>query len=205
MTPINSTGYDLKATSFKPEKKEGIKANSKEKVMSLFEDVTPFDWEDWKWQYSKRIRSKEVLKKIVNLTSSEEKGIDLSGEKLTMAIPPYVASLIDANDPNCPIRRQAIPLASELDISEDEMQDPCAEEAYSPVHGLVHRYPDRVLFLVNEMCAMYCRHCTRSRMVGDGSKGKGFNLKTYDAAFEYIKAHKEIRDVLISGGDPLLL
>ncbi|MCA9399577.1 MAG: KamA family radical SAM protein, partial [Candidatus Omnitrophica bacterium] len=123
--------------------------------------------------------------------------------KLTMSIPPYFASLIDPDNPKCPIRLQSIPQGHELTTSKEEMRDPCGEDKHSPVHGLVHRYPDRVLFLVNEMCAMYCRYCTRSRMVGDGERT--LSTETYKAAFDYIRAHKEIRDVLISGGDPLTL
>lgn len=137
------------------------------------------------------------------MTPKEEKGIDGSGEKLTMSIPPYFASLMNPDDPSCPIRLQCIPQDDELIITPDEMADPCGEDKHSPVHGLVHRYPDRVLFLVNEMCAMYCRYCTRSRMVGDGKRT--LSTETYNAAFDYIRSHKEIRDVLISGGDPLTM
>jgi lysine 2,3-aminomutase len=111
--------------------------------------------------------------------------------------------LIDPDNPDCPIRLQTIPRSAEFKTAPEEMLDPCGEDKNSPVHGLVHRYPDRVLFLVNEMCAMYCRYCTRSRMVGDGNRT--LSRSTYEAAFDYIRQHKEIRDVLISGGDPLTL
>jgi lysine 2,3-aminomutase len=110
---------------------------------------------------------------------------------------------MDPDDPSCPIRMQCVPRDYELERSPEEMADPCGEDGHSPVHGLVHRYPDRVLFLVNEMCAMYCRYCTRSRMVGEGKRT--LSKETYEAAFAYIRSHKEIRDVLISGGDPLML
>lgn len=173
------------------------------RVINFFKDATPLDWEDWRWQLRHRITSREVLERIITLTPNEIQGIDGCGKKLTMSIPPYFASLMDPEDPSCPIRRQCIPQDYELETSPEEMSDPCGEEKHSPVHGLVHRYPDRVLFLVNEMCAMYCRYCTRSRMVGDGHRSLSMN--TYDAAFEYIRSHKEIRDVLISGGDPLTL
>ena len=181
-----------------------IRLTAKEnRVISFFKDATPLDWEDWRWQLRNRITTKEVLEKLVNLTPNEEKGIAGSGTKLTMSIPPYFASLIDPENPNCPIRKQSIPQQYELETTPDEMADPCGEDKNSPVRGLVHRYPDRVLFLVNEMCAMYCRYCTRSRMVGDGHRT--LSMQTYNTAFEYIRAHKEVRDVLISGGDPLTL
>ena len=184
--------------------KLAVKLNSKEnRVISFFNNATPFDWEDWRWQLRNRIRTKEVLEKIVNLTPQEIKGIDGCADKLTMSIPPYFASLIDPEDPECPIRLQSIPQGYELETTPDEMADPCGEDKNSPVHGLVHRYPDRVLFLVNEMCAMYCRYCTRSRMVGDGNRS--LSMQTYEAAFDYIRSNKKVRDVLISGGDPLTL
>ena len=184
--------------------KKDVKLTAQEnRVINYFHDATPMDWEDWRWQIRHRFTTMNVLKDIVNLTPQEEKGIEGCGDKLTMSIPPYFASLIDPDDPMCPIRLQSIPQGHELIISPEEMADPCAEDAHSPVHGLVHRYPDRVLFLVNEMCSMYCRYCTRSRMVGDGNRT--LDMKTYDEAFEYIRTHAEIRDVLISGGDPLML
>ncbi len=173
------------------------------RVISFFKDATPLDWEDWRWQIRNRIRTKEVLTRIVNLTEEEEKGVDGCGGKLAMSIPPYFASLMDTEDPRCPIRRQCIPTAGELIKSPEEMVDPCGEDSHSPVYGLVHRYPDRVLFLVSEMCAMYCRYCTRSRMVGETSRR--LRLQTYEAAYDYIRSNKKIRDVLISGGDPLTL
>ncbi len=173
------------------------------RVIQTFKNATPLDWEDWRWQIRNRIKTKEVLERIIRLTPEEEKGIEGAGNKLTMSIPPYWASLIDPEDPNCPIRLQSVPLANELETSPEEMRDPCGEDKNSPVHGLVHRYPDRVLFLVNEMCAMYCRYCTRSRMVGDGHRS--LSMATYESAFEYIRSNKRVRDVLISGGDPLTL
>lgn len=173
------------------------------RLLEIFGNGAESDWEDWQWQLRNRIKSKETLAKIVHLTSKEEKGIEGAGNKLTMSIPLYFASLMDPDDPQCPIRQQCVPSCDEFEECPEEMEDPCCEEKNSPVHGLVHRYPDRVLFLVNEMCAMYCRHCTRSRMVGDGNRT--LNTATYEAAFAYIRANKQIRDVLISGGDPLLL
>ena len=173
------------------------------RIISLFEEKGPVDWNDWRWQLRNRIRTKGVLSQIIRLTPQEEQGLDHLGKKMNMSITPYFASLMDPEDPNCPVRRQCVPTIHELETSPEELVDPCGEEKYSPVHGLVHRYPDRVLFLVSEMCAMYCRYCTRSRMVGDGKRT--LSAATYEAAFNYIRSHKEIRDVLISGGDPLTL
>jgi len=173
------------------------------RIIKFFPGATLADWEDWRWQIRNRIRTFEQISKFMTLTPNEEKGVKGAGDKLTMSIPPYFAALIDPKDTGCPIRLQSVPQAFEFETAPEEMRDPCGEDKDSAVHGLVHRYPDRVLFLVNEMCAMYCRYCTRSRMVGDGNHT--LNIATYDAALGYIRAHKEIRDVLISGGDPLTL
>lgn len=152
-----------------------------QEVLALYKNATPADWEDWRWQIRNRIRTKDEISKILTLTSKEIKGIEGSGTKLTMSIPPYFASLLDVTDTRCPIRLQSVPSADELKTAPEEMRDPCGEDKNSPVHGLVHRYPDRVLFLVNEMCAMYCRYCTRSRMVGDGHRT--LSTATYEKAF----------------------
>jgi lysine 2,3-aminomutase len=173
------------------------------RALSFYPGATELDWEDWKWQIRNRVRTSEALKKYIKTTPNEDLGVEGSGDKLTMSIPPYFAALMKPNDPKCVIRLQSVPQGDELKTAPEEMRDPCGEDKYSPVHGLVHRYPDRVLFLVNEMCAMYCRYCTRSRMVGDGNRT--LSTETYNAAFDYIRSHKEIRDVLISGGDPLTL
>ncbi|MBF0522155.1 MAG: KamA family radical SAM protein [Candidatus Omnitrophica bacterium] len=173
------------------------------RVISFFKDATPFDWEDWQWQIQNTIRTRDIIEKLVDLTEDERQGIDGCGKKLSMAITPYFASLIDPKDPTCPIRLQSVPQKFELETSNGEMTDPLEEDRCSPVPGLVHRYPDRVLFLVSEMCAMYCRHCTRSRMVG--KRTRKLNRENYEAAFDYIRSNKKIRDVLISGGDPLIL
>ena len=173
--------------------------------ISLYKDVNPLDWEDWHWQLKHRICTKEELAQIIKLTPQEEKGIDKAKGRLAMAITPYWASLIDVEDPDCPIRRQSVPVSDEFAVSPHEMADPCAEDRDSPVPHLVHRYPDRVLLLATEHCAMYCRHCTRRRLVGD-HEAKEVNPETkFDAAIEYIKANRKVRDVLISGGDPLTL
>lgn len=166
-------------------------------------DVSPDDWNSWTWQLRHRITSLPQLEKYLVLTDEERAGVLLTGNKLAMAITPHFFNLIDPLDPECPIRRQVIPRIEESWEDPDEMTDPCGEDSHMPVPGLVHRYPDRVLFLVTDRCASYCRYCTRSRMVsGVGDQ----ELHTeFDAAFRYLEEHTEIRDVLLSGGDALLL
>lgn len=173
--------------------------------ISLFKDVNPLDWEDWHWQIKHRIRSREELAQVIKLSPEEEHGIKNASGRLSIAITPYWATLMDPDDPNCPIRRQAVPVAAESSVSPHEMVDPCAEDRDSPAPHLVHRYPDRVLLLATEHCAMYCRHCTRRRLVGEHAKEENHSDVKFDSAIEYIRSNKKIRDVLISGGDPLTL
>ena len=173
------------------------------RVRACFPGVSDGEWNDWRWQVKNCFKTREALETIVPLTPDEQDGIEHCGQKLTMAIPPYFASLIDPDNPACPIRRQCIPTRQELRVSPGELADPCGEDKDSPIRGLVHRYPDRVLFLVSDQCAMYCRHCTRSRILKDSRSQ--FNSSTYDEALHYIREHKDVRDVLVSGGDPLLL
>jgi lysine 2,3-aminomutase len=171
--------------------------------IDLWEDVSELDWEDWHWQVKNRIHTKEELSHIIRFTPEEEEGIKKSHGRLSVAITPYWANLMDQDDANCPIRRQAVPVIFESRVSAHEMIDPCAEDRDSPVPGLVHRYPDRVLLLVTEMCFSYCRHCTRRRMVGENKNI--LDLKNIDKAIDYIRSDRKIRDVLISGGDPFML
>ncbi len=173
--------------------------------IGLYKEVNPLDWEDWHWQIKHCIRTKEELAQLIKLTPEEGEGLKKASGKLSLAITPYWASLIDPEDPNCPLRRQCVPVNTEFVVSPHEMVDPCAEDRDSPVKHLVHRYPDRVLLLATEHCAMYCRHCTRRRLVGEHNHQEPDSLSRFDAAIEYIKANKKIRDVLISGGDPLIL
>ncbi len=173
--------------------------------LSLFKDVNPLDWEDWHWQIKHRIRTREELAQIIKLTEDEETAIKKAQGKLSIAITPYWAILMDPEDPACPLRRQAVPVSAESDVSPHEMTDPCAEDRDSPAAHLVHRYPDRVLLLATEHCAMYCRHCTRRRLVGDRHQEDSHSDSKFDAAIDYIKSNRKIRDVLISGGDPLTL
>ena len=139
----------------------------------------------------------------MTLSADERAGCLFAKDKLALAITPYFFNLIDREDPNCPIRRQIIPRSGEMQISPEEMLDPVGEENTKPVDGIVHRYPDRVLFLVTDRCAAYCRYCTRSRLV---SNAQDYNFHPeFENGLEYIRTHSEIRDVLLSGGDPLLL
>ena len=171
----------------------------------LYKDVNPLDWEDWHWQIKNRICTKDALSQVIKLTAEEEKWIDKAKGRLSMAITPYWATLMDPEDPNCPIRRHAVPVAQEFVVAPHEMTDPCAEDRDSPAPHLVHLYPDRVLLLSTDHCAMYCRHCTRRRLVGDHEEKEAAGLSRFEPAIEYIKSNRKIRDVLISGGDPLTL
>ena len=158
---------------------------------------------NWRWQLQHRITTLGELEKWINLTVEEKRAVQYSPGRLKMAITPHFAGLMDKNDPDCPVRRQAVPLPDEFKTSIHELADPCGEEHDMVVPGLVHRYPDRVLLLVTDACAMYCRHCTRRRIVG-GSEESLSDTRLEDA-LEYIRQNKKIRDVLISGGDALLL
>jgi len=169
----------------------------------LWADVPAEDWNSWKWQLKNRITKLEQLEKQMTLTADERTGCLFAREKLAMAITPYFFNLIDRGDPDCPIRRQVIPRGGEMRTAPEEMLDPVGEEKTKPVDGIVHRYPDRVLFLVTDRCAAYCRYCTRSRLV---SNAQDYNFHPeFESGLEYIRNHPEIRDVLLSGGDPLLL
>jgi lysine 2,3-aminomutase len=169
----------------------------------LWQHVPESDWKDWAWQLKNRLTKVEDLERYMTLTPDERAGVLFAGHKLAMAITPYFFNLIDRNDPNCPIRLQMIPRAGEGQLHAEEMLDSLGEDEHSPVPGLVHRYPDRVLFLVTDRCASYCRYCTRSRLV---SNAQDYNFHPeYEQGLRYIESHPEIRDVLLSGGDPLLL
>jgi len=172
-------------------------------ISTFFGSIDPALWADWKWQLKNRITSTEGLKKILSLSESEERDINLCLSSFRMAITPYYASLIDPFNPQCPIRKQSIPSAEEMKIMPYELDDPLNEEGDSPVKHIVHRYPDRVLFLLTYKCSMYCRHCTRKRMVGE----EDFTITNaeLDQALSYIRDNSAIRDVLLSGGDPLTM
>ncbi|MFB5066941.1 MAG: lysine 2,3-aminomutase [Candidatus Wallacebacter cryptica] len=157
------------------------------------------DWQDWRWQFRNRLRTEADFAEIVELTDQEKAALE--NPSFPVGVTPYFASLIDKNNPNCPIRRQAIPLIQESIRS--GLADPLSEDEMSPVENLVHRYPDRVLLIVTETCNMYCRHCTRRRRVG--FKEAAISQTKLSRAVQYISDNPQIRDVLISGGDPLTL
>jgi len=165
--------------------------------------VPAAEWNDWHWQLRNRITTLAQLEDMLELTKQEREGCLFAPNKLSLSITPHFFNLIDPKDPNCPVRRQVIPRIEESYVAPGESEDPVGEEGTMPVPGIVHRYPDRVLFLVTDRCASYCRYCTRSRLVS--------NAQAYDfhpeleAGLKYIEEHTEIRDVLLSGGDPLLL
>lgn len=169
----------------------------------LWKDVAKEQWNDWKWQVKNRITTVSQLQQVVDLTEDEIEGIHQCLEKLRMAITPYYATLIDPKNPDDPIRKQAIPTIHEVEKSSCDMEDPLHEEIDSPVKGLTHRYPDRVLFLITDKCSMYCRHCTRRRMAGVNDRA--MPRSDLQAAIDYIKKTPRVRDVLISGGDSFLV
>ncbi len=170
---------------------------------TLFPDISDEKWNDWHWQVSHRISDVDTLKLYLPLTEEEEEGSRKALETFRMAITPYYLTLIDPNDPNDPVRKQAVPTGDEAYRSPEDLEDPLEEDGDSPVPGLTHRYPDRVLFLITDQCAMYCRHCTRRRLAGqkDGSRTR----QQINDCIEYIRNTPAVRDVLLSGGDALLM
>jgi lysine 2,3-aminomutase len=165
-------------------------------------DVPAEKWNDWKWQLKNRVSSLAKLEQLIAVTATERAGALLAGSKLSLSVTPHFFNLIEPDNADCPIRRQVIPRMEEGYTAPWEMADPCGEDSHMPVPGLVHRYPDRVLFLVTDRCASYCRYCTRSRVVSGAGEQE---LHTdFDEAFVYLEKHTEVRDVLFSGGDALL-
>ncbi|MGB4595315.1 MAG: lysine 2,3-aminomutase [Anaerolineaceae bacterium] len=167
-----------------------------------FKDVPDEKWNDWRWQLGHRLNTIDDFERILTLTESEKKALNAPG-LFRVDITPYFVSLIDPDNPFDPIRRQVIPTAAELEPFTGEMEDSLAEDMHSPVPGLVHRYPDRVLMLITNTCASYCRYCTRARLVGDPHQS--FSAEDFEAQLEYLRNTPQVRDVLISGGDPLTL
>lgn len=172
-------------------------------AIELWKDVTDEQWNDWKWQVKNRITTLEELKQVINLTAEEEEGVKKSLEILRMGITPYYALLMDENDSTCPVRMQAVPTIAETHKSDADMDDPLHEDEDSSVPGLTHRYPDRALFLITDQCSMYCRHCTRRRFAGQNDAETP--VDHIDQCIEYVRNHPEVRDVLLSGGDAMLV
>ncbi len=185
-----------------PQKLKNLE-NMASRRKEFFPEVTDEQWNDWHWQVQNRIETLDQLKKYIKLTAEEEEGVRKSLETLRMAITPYYLSLIDPENPYCPIRKQSVPTIEELHRSPADLEDPLHEDGDSPVPGLTHRYPDRVLFLITDMCSMYCRHCTRRRFAGH--RDCAAPKEQIDKCIEYIERTPEVRDVLLSGGDALLV
>ncbi|MGA2821181.1 MAG: lysine 2,3-aminomutase [Anaerolineales bacterium] len=167
-----------------------------------FADVPEDKWTDWRWQLSHRLNTVAEIERVLSLQEPERMALSARG-LFQVDITPYFISLIEPQDPDDPIRRQVIPTEAEMVPFTAMMEDSLAEDRHSPVPGLVHRYPDRVLMLVTTQCASYCRYCTRSRIVGDPTAQ--FSRHDYEAMFEYLEKTPQVRDVLLSGGDPLTL
>jgi len=172
------------------------------KRAKVYQDVPDEKWNDWRWQLSHRLNTVEDFEKVFPLTKSEKQALQ-SEHLFRVDITPYFVSLIDPDDPNDPVRKQVVPTAAEIVPFTGMMEDSLAEDMHSPVPGLVHRYPDRVLMLVTTQCASYCRYCPRGRNVGDPSAT--FSREEFEQQIAYLKSTPQVRDVLLSGGDPLVL
>lgn len=188
-------------------KQKTSKANIKTKVKlfreAFYPHISDIKWNDWKWQLNNRITTQNNLSRILNLSEQELLAFNSGKKCFPLNITPYYASLLDKDDANHPLRKSVVPVVDEHLVSSVELQDPLSEMDSSPVPGIVHRYPDRVLFLVTNFCSTYCRYCTRSRMVGNHEH---YNThEQWEKAIEYIQSNKNIRDVLLSGGDPLTM
>ena len=173
------------------------------KRRTIWRDVPMSQWRDWRWQMRHRVTTAEELARIVPMTPRQQRDIERALERFRFAVPPYYASLIDPDDPECPIRLQAVPGDGELAIGNFDIEDPLNEDGDSVAPGMTHRYPDRVLWVIMHECAMLCRHCTRKRKVGE--RPDAVSEDRLDAGIAYLKSNPEVRDVLFSGGDPLLL
>ena len=201
--PLKGTEKKLQLALFPIREEERKVEDVKESIPSAWKGISEKEWNDWRWQLRHRVTKLEQLQEILQLIPEEIEGIQQSKGRLALAVTPYFVSIMDSSNPNCPIRRQAIPRIEECHLSKNDMVDPCGEDKNSPVAGLVHRYPDRVLLLVTDQCATYCRYCTRRRLVG--SNERPITQVNFEEVLKYLKTHKKVRDVLLSGGDPLLL
>ncbi len=169
----------------------------------LWKDVADEDWNDWKWQIKNRITTVDRLRQVISISDEDSEVIEKSLSRLRMAITPYYASLMDPDDPSCPVRMQAVPTINETNIADADFLDPLHEDEDSPVPGFTHRYPDRGLLLVTDQCSMYCRHCTRRRHAGETDRA--YTKAHIEKCIEYIADTPTVRDVLLSGGDPLTI
>ncbi|MGB5165805.1 MAG: KamA family radical SAM protein [Woeseiaceae bacterium] len=181
-----------------------VSERSSEFKRRFYPDAAIDEWNDWRWQNRNRIRTLADLERIIELSPEELSAIKRHNGALPLGIVPYYASLLDPKDPTQGLRRTIVPVLGEYETSRGENADPLGEDTHSPVPGLVHRYPDRVLLLVTNFCSVYCRYCTRARMVGSVGE-RSVKKSDIEVALDYIDGNKAIRDVLISGGDPLSL
>jgi len=172
-------------------------------LLQRFPGVSSEEWNDWRWQQRHMLRSAADLEHLVDLTAEERRGLEGTASRFRFGLTPYYASLMDANHPFCPVRMQAIPAAAEADEAPGDLRDPLGEDPHRPVRAVVHKYPDRVLFLAAAHCATYCRHCTRRRITG--GEEEAFDRASAEEGIAYVRAHPAVRDVIVSGGDPLSL
>jgi lysine 2,3-aminomutase len=174
----------------------------------LFPGVPEADWRDWRWQHRSALRTPADLARVADLTEAERRGLSLASGHSRVAVTPYYASLMDRRHASCPIRMQAIPAPGEVEEAPGDLRDPIGEESHRPVRAIVHKYPDRALLLAVDRCSVYCRHCTRRRITfgaGAGEGDSGFDRHAIDEALAWIRANRQVRDVIVSGGDPLVL
>jgi len=196
------------ALSFHFDESQGITFDGSNRIRNyrerFYPGVTNAEWNNWHWQLRNRIVSPLDLERMIQLTDDERNALRGRDDILPFAITPYYGALLDPHDPDHPLRRAVVPVMREYQVSAGESEDPLGEDRDSPLPGLVKRYPDRVLFLVTDYCSTYCRYCTRSRMVGQRNTQR-FTVERWMKIVDYISSHSEIRDVLLSGGDPLTL
>jgi len=174
-----------------------------ERRRALFPEASDAEWADWKWQMRHAVRSADVLAKLLPLTDGERAGLTDTAAMFRVGISPYYLSLIDPRHPFCPVRMQAIPVAAEARVRPGELADPLGEDPHRPVEAIVHKYPDRVLLLATDTCSVYCRHCTRRRITKGGVAE--LTKSQLELGLDYIRSHPQVRDVLVTGGDPLIL
>ena len=167
----------------------------------LWRDVSSEQWNDWRWQARECVQDLGALEQIMALTAEERRGAMAAEQEFPFSITPYYAALCDPDDPMCPVRMQAVPHVAETRRMPFQLRDPLAEDAHMPVPGLVHRYPDRALLLLNNMCPVYCRYCLRKRLTGEVNEV--LSRAGIERAVAYLRAHPEVRDVILSGGEPL--
>ena len=193
-------------SSFAEKKRERFPISDRSEAFRrrFFPEASRWDWNDWRWQLRHRIRDLKGLSRVFQLTEDERQAVSRHEGALPLGITPYLASLMHTQDASDPMRRTHVPVGAEYVQTPGEADDPLAEDSHAPVPGLVHRYPDRVLFLITSICSTYCRYCTRARMVGSTGEYH-FSVPQWERALAYIEQHTEVRDVLISGGDPLTL